>query len=212
MKEGWRSTNRKYGRKKIESMRKEGSREELKEERKKWLPTVTVYIMQTLSLRRWRSAVYLLQADQSERLSRQRRLDWNRRDGLDEHQASRLQAQRGAGALWRLGGPEGTAWAGDQTQVLQREVQDGRAGTADPTGLMWRGEGGGSQGFAQAKVGRGHFKGGGRSGAWGQKNDTEQINDNSSIPIPIWISLTGSRWVRKWFKIPTTLYLIIIKR
>lgn len=170
--------------------------------------------MQTLSLRRWRSAVYLLQADQSERLSRQRRLDRNRRYGLDEHQASRLQAQQtrsGAGALWRLGGPEGTARAGDQTQVLKREVQDGRAGTADPTGLVWRGDSG-SRGFAQAKVGRGHFKGGGRSGAWGQKNDTERINENSSILVLIRISLIGSRWVRKWFKIPTVLYLIIIMK
>lgn len=84
-----------------------------------------------------------------------------------------LQTQRAGQrveTLGSLGSSKSVAWtgAGDQTEVLQGKVEDGRTGAVKALGLLrvvWRGSSRG--GFEKANVGGCDLLGWTSSGSWG---------------------------------------------
>lgn len=126
-----------------------------------------------LVVKQWRDwFLYLLYTEQGHRCPRHRLRHRGHR--FDEDHAPLLQSQRagqGVGTLWSREGGESVPRAGDQAQVLQGEVQDGRTGAVEPVALLdgvWRG--GRRGGFVKTKADGRDLLGEGRSGACAWQN------------------------------------------
>ena len=120
---------------------------------------------------------HLLHTEQRHWVCRHRLVNRHRGHGFDEDHASLLQRQRGrqgagqgAATLRSLRGSEGVSWAGDQAQVLQGEVEDGRTGAVEVVSLLRGARRVGSSRSVEAKAGGCHLLDRGRSGACGQQN------------------------------------------
>lgn len=113
---------------------------------------------------------YLGNADEGQWLGGQTLLERHRGQRFDENHPPLLQSQRAgqrAHLLWGRRGHDGAgrAGAGDQAQVLQREVEDGWTGAVEALGLLG-GEGRrGGSGSVETKAGGCDLLDWGRSGA-----------------------------------------------
>lgn len=122
----------------------------------------------------WGGHQGLLYTDQGHLMWGYSLLNGHRGQRFDENHGPLLQSQgtrqwtgQGVGTLWSLRCSKCASWAGagDQTEVLQGEVQDGRTGTVEAVGLLgglWRSCVSGS---LKPKVGGRNLLGWGRSGA-----------------------------------------------
>lgn len=147
---------------------------------------------------------YLLHTDQGHWLPRRRVLDGHGGHGFDEDHPSVLQSQRArqSVALFRgLRSREGVhrVGVGDQTQVLQGEVQNGGTRAEESVGLLGGVRRGGR--FVQTRIGGGPLlEGGGWSGACGEKhvrgNQTHSGTDIQGTPAESVTSVVHTVFLR----------------